>query len=106
MKTQLPLFTAPEFQQRSHEEIVDTARAVIREVGPGYGLPVPTVAERVGVTIDLLERMADDIVAPENLYLADGMFCVEDTGPDPVDAAWDLVLHGGFDGDPADLSMY
>lgn len=106
MKNQLALFTAPEFQPRSNAEIVQTARSVIRKVGPGYGLPVSTVAERVGITIDLLERLAADIVAPESLYLWDGMFCVEDTGPDPVDAAWDLVLNGGFDGDPADLAMY
>jgi hypothetical protein len=103
---QLPLFSDSEFHPRTRSEIIHAVRKVIYKVTPGYGIPVPVVAERAEITIDLLEKLADEIVAPERLYLADGLFCVEDTGPDPLDAAWDTVLNGPFDGDPADLPMW
>ncbi|TFH58742.1 MAG: hypothetical protein E4G90_10600 [Gemmatimonadales bacterium] len=103
---QLPMFTDAKFQPRTRSEIVTAARAEVYNLSPGYGLPVPVIAERVGITIDLLEKLADEIVAPKRLYLADGMFCLEDTGPDPMDAAWDAVLNGPFDGDPADLVCF
>ena len=102
---QLTLFTTPEFQTRTDVEIIDRAREEIYKASPGYGFPVPVIAERVGITIDLLEKLADRIVASQtNLYLSDGMFCVEDNY-DPMDAAWDAVWNGPFDGDPADLGL-
>lgn len=37
------------------------------------------------------------------LALTDDQQNADDTGPDPLDAMWDAVLNGPFDGDPADL---
>ena len=109
MTAQAQLFTDPLFQARTAEERFAEKSALVGDLihtcDHGFGCYLPVVAKRTGLSIDFLRDHGEAIAKAEGIDRDHRGFYKPDAPRDFVGEAWDIVLSGDFDGDPADLPM-
>ena len=109
MTAQAQLFTDPLFQARTPDERFAEKVApigdLIHDCDPGFGLYWHGLSKETGLSAEFLQDHQEAIATATGIDTNDLGFFKPDAPRDFVGEAWDIVLSGDFDGDPADLPM-